>query len=187
MGDREPNPGSSKSGSKDGTRDTTAAPDNFDIKGKSMPSANANPFTNKVEPPPSVPGGSDTPGKGVTKVSTAAMKTFITNVNALQDPLKKSQADLKALEGQLAPGTFPSAVALRKSVDGGDGGLIDQTITSLESIIQAVAGLNDAFGKMVKVYASTEELNNVKSKDFGRLMEETSGAINSLGNGGKSA
>src|SRR5258705_12969527 len=66
--------------------------------------------TGAVTQPPPVPGGSATPGKGVTAVHTAAMKTFAANLASLADtggPLYKLIDSLGQVN--VKPGGFRSA------------------------------------------------------------------------------
>jgi hypothetical protein len=171
---------------RNGLRDDGIPPTQWDARtfGDAAPDAHTDvSFFGASEHPPPVPGGSDSPGKGTTRVNTAAMRTFAANLTALSDVMTKAQEDLASIEGTLAPGTFPTAMQLRKEFDGEDG-FIRATSVALDSINSGLIGTKEAIEQIALKFDSNEESNKIAASELSRYMEDASGAINSLDKGG---
>jgi hypothetical protein len=173
-------------GGRDGSRNDDLTPTQWDARtfGDATPDAHTDvSFFGASEPPPPVPGGSDAPGKGTTRVNTAAMRTFAANLTALSDVMTKAQEDLASIEGKLAPGTFPAAMQLRKEF-GGEDGFVRATSAALDSINSGLIGTQEAIEQIALKFDSNEESNKITASELSRYMEDASGAINSLEKGG---
>ncbi|MFB9909021.1 hypothetical protein [Allokutzneria oryzae] len=130
-------------------------------------------------PPPRVPGGSETPGKGVTTVSTEALKLFAGNIRSLLPALREVRTRL--LDVKLAPGAFYDAHQLMVKVvgagDAGTGGLQPTTLKFVENAINAITVTADELDKLASAYATAEELNRMTGMDLGEHIERAKGYI----------
>ncbi|MFE0023578.1 hypothetical protein [Amycolatopsis sp. NPDC059021] len=129
-----------------------------------------------VKAPP-VPGGGETPGKGVTTVNTKAMKNLAQHLDELLPPLKSTQERIAGVK--LRPGGFQTAVNLSKSVDN----IKDATGATLRSVVEVVAETSDALKRIALKYESAEEANKMTGDDFGKYFSQTSGWVNAMGGG----
>ncbi|HYQ64009.1 hypothetical protein [Actinophytocola sp.] len=150
---------------------------------KNIPPANDDPSVSHgaVVTAPSVPGGHDHPGKGVTVVNINAMKTFASNISGLvadDGPLRQALVQLEDVD--VRAGGFRTAVALAKVVNGPDG-MQGATRNTLTDVIQVLTSVADAVNRMANHYEKAEDLNTMSSTDYATYLGQTSGAINSMG------
>lgn len=132
-----------------------------------------------VSTPPSVPGGADHPGKGVTAVNTQAMHTFAQNLRTLADgPLSKLPGQLDTVN--IKPGVFATAHDKLVQPIVGEGGLRDSTRTTVQDLITAMHDAADAVDKAANAYDSADEANKMTTdaynQYFGQLSSEITGA-----------
>ncbi|WP_328605158.1 ESX-1 secretion-associated protein [Amycolatopsis sp. NBC_00345] len=135
--------------------------------------------TGDVGTPPTVPGGSEHPGKGVTTVNTKAMRTFADNMRTLADgPLSKIPGDLDAVN--IKPGVFATAHDKLIQPIVGEGGLRDTTRTTVQDLVTALNDAADAVTKAANAYENADEANKMTTDEynqyFGQLSSEITGA-----------
>jgi hypothetical protein len=137
--------------------------------------------TTTIETPPEKPKPGDVGGQGNTKVDSKAIHKFGENVKLLVAPLKTSYDEVTNM-AKIAPGTFPSAVALgAKTVT-----LKEETGTSLNNIISALTDLGDAMQKIAADYSSTAEANKMTADQFTKYMTTANSSITAAGTPGTS-
>jgi hypothetical protein len=129
-------------------------------------------------PPPDVPGGHDTPGKGVTAVSTDAMKTFVSNLKQLNDPLQTSYTKLGTVD--VRAGGFHEAFTLRDKIMG-DTGLAASTQKFIGNTRETLADIANAADALALKYTNAEDFNSMTGADLGTYVSELNGDINGLG------
>lgn len=133
---------------------------------------------------PPVPGGADHPGKGVTAVSTEALKTFGSNLELLKQPLLNARNAV--VDVKIKPGAFFDAHEMEKKVNGG--GLVDPTSEFLRTTVEAAIDMVAKAQKMATDYATAEEFNSMTAAEFGKYTEDVAGDINAgTSQGGNSA
>jgi hypothetical protein len=130
-----------------------------------------------VAQPPAVPGG-DTPGKGVTAVNTAAMKTFATNLASLETPLQELKTYLS--EVNVKPGGFRSAAALEKKTTD----LKTSSVDAVSGLIGAITTLSDKIAKAALAYDTADDANNMSSTDYANYFGQVTTDVNNLGKKG---
>jgi hypothetical protein len=150
-----------------------------------LPPANNNPTVDHgpVVNTPTVPGGHDHPGKGVTVVNIKAMKKFAENISGLVadgGPLKKALAEMDTVN--VRAGGFHSAVALAKVVNGPNG-MQGGTKQTLVDMVQVLTEISDAVAKLANHYETAEELNALSSADYATYLGTVSGYVNGMGGG----
>ena len=154
-----------------------------------MPPAPGNPPIQHgpIQTPPPVPGGSQTPGKGVTVVNTAAMKTFAENLRVLvadNSPLKQIQGHLGEIN--VRAGGFRTAVNLANKING-PGQLRDGTKKTVDDVVEVLIQISDALLLMASHYEKAEDANTMSSADYLTYLSTASGVINGMGAGGPAA
>jgi hypothetical protein len=135
-----------------------------------------------VTPPP-VPGGTDTPGKGVTAVNTAAMKTYAQNLDSLvadNGPLKNISHAMDTMV--VKAGGFRGAAALTTKVTG-DSGIRNAAQKTLADMVTVITNISDSVKKMSANYESAEEANKMSKDDYIKYLSQVSGQINGMGGG----
>jgi hypothetical protein len=132
----------------------------------------------KLAPPPPVPGGADTPGKGVTTINTKAMQTYASNIDALIQPLRDSANALQSVN--IKPGVFPAALELSKSINTGETGLRDASYTVLNNLVNALVDVHDALRLMASKYDKAEDLNEISAGDYANYMAIAAGRVNAV-------
>jgi hypothetical protein len=138
-----------------------------------------------VTQPPPVPGGSSTPGKGVTTVNTAAMKTFAANLASLAEtggPLYKlidylGQVNVKA-------GGFRSAQSNIHDPLMGKGMLKEQSVTMVHDLIDSINIASEKMSKAALKYETADEANNMSSTDYSNFFGQLSSDVNNIGSKG---
>jgi len=127
---------------------------------------------------PPVPGGADTPGKGVTSVSTDAIRTFAANLLLLEDPIRTA---LKGTDNvNIHAGAFNQAFVLTRKI-GGDGQLLTSTRAVLTNALDALESIRAACFKLVAEYDTAEELNEADANKFNELILDAKTVISSMG------
>jgi hypothetical protein len=137
-------------------------------------------YHGQVQAPPPVPGGADHPGEGVTAVNTEAMKTFAANVRGLIDhdsPLRQIAQELPDIK--VKAGGFRSAMTLADNISG-SGKLIDATVSTLQTTIQAIATLADAVHKIAVDYENHEDANKMTSEQYSKYLGQASTLVNRI-------
>ncbi|ONI76976.1 hypothetical protein ALI144C_33185 [Actinosynnema sp. ALI-1.44] len=142
-------------------------------------------FTNKF-PPPAVPKNDEQSGGGV-RVSTAALRTFATNLRALIPPLKTVKAELEKIK--LAPGAFYDAGELTNKLLGGQAGqgLVVTTSDFVKKAINAITVSADELEKLADAYKTAEELNAATGKDLAEHIQSAKTYINQAAGGASQA
>jgi hypothetical protein len=141
--------------------------------------------TGDVTQPPPVPGGSGTPGKGVTAVNTAAMKTFAQNLASLADtggPLYKLVDYLNQVN--VKPGGFRSAQNNVAQPVMGTGKLRDESIKMVHDLIDSINTASDKMSRAALAYETADAANNMSSTDFSNYFGQLSTDINNIGSKG---
>jgi hypothetical protein len=136
---------------------------------------------------PKVPGGSDTPGKGVTTVNMEAMKVYAKNlaeIVAEGSPLRKVYADLDDVS--VRGGGFGTASKLTNKISGA-GGLRDATKLTIGDMIRAISEVSDAMLKISANYEQAEDLNKMTNDAYVSYLGQASGDINGMGKSGAPA
>ncbi|MEC3975221.1 hypothetical protein [Amycolatopsis sp. H20-H5] len=169
-----------------GGADNSKVVDYFDHKGAgdaNLPKGDHHEFKGIDEAAlqPAVPGGSDTPGKGVTTVSTEAIKTFANNMQSLVVPLMYADEMLKQIK--VAPGALPASFVLKGKVDG----LVPATQEFVSVVKKALVEVVKTANSMALHYKNAEEFNKMTGKDLGEFVHNIRPMINGLGSEGKSA
>jgi hypothetical protein len=130
---------------------------------------------------PAVPGGSDTPGKGVTMVSTTALRTFAENIRSLWDPLDQAANSIQHVP--VRAGGFQVAFNLDKAVSG-EGGVVTQTRDFINQVQIVLEKVVNAANAVAHSYNTAEELNGMTSKQLGEYVTQLSGQVNGLTDSG---
>jgi hypothetical protein len=141
--------------------------------------------TGEVTQPPPVPGGSSTPGKGVTAVNTAAMKTFAANLASLADtggPLYKLIDYLGQVN--VKPGGFRSAQTYIHDPLMGTGKLKDQSVKMVHDLIDSINTASEKMSQAALRYETADEANNMSSTDYSNYFGQLSTDINNIGSKG---
>jgi hypothetical protein len=141
--------------------------------------------TGAVTQPPPVPGGSSTPGKGVTAVNTAAMKTFAANLASLADtggPLYKLIDYLGQVN--VKPGGFRSAQTYIHDPLMGTGKLKDQSVKMVHDLIDSINTASEKMSQAALKYETADEANNMSSTDYSNYFGQLSTDINNIGSKG---
>lgn len=128
--------------------------------------------------PPPVPGGDETPGKGVTTVSTEAITLFANNIEKLYGPMDELIKDLEAVE--FAPGALPASFVLKSDI-AGDKGLVPGSVTFINQVRDALAQIVNSARSLASAYQNHEEFNKMTGKDLGEFISQLKGSINALG------
>lgn len=161
------------------TPDTSMATDRdpWDIYKGSQP-----PF----QTPPNVPGGVDSPGKGVNVISVDAIRYYATSIRALLPVIRDTIKDLDGLAADgFGPGNFGAANNFKAKVFGtGDGKSGASLITSTrqvfvaaETIINEVSSRCD---EIVQKYKTADELTELDADEFTRMVANVSAKVNDL-------
>ncbi|SDP42166.1 hypothetical protein [Lentzea jiangxiensis] len=137
---------------------------------------------------PPVPGGVDSPGKGVTRINVEAVKHFANNVRSLIPEVKKAIDELEGLR-DFGPGNFGAAHRFRDKVFGGseDGvTLRSSTLNVLldtHSILESIVLRCD---EIVKTYKTAEQLTELDAEEFTGMVSKVQGSVAgmNLGTGG---
>lgn len=132
---------------------------------------------------PKVPGGQNSPGKGVTTVNTEAMKLFAKNLGGLTDKNGPLETIYNQLDGvKVQAGGFHSAIALATAINS-DGKLRDATKLTLGNVIEVLKEISDAMLRVATHYETAEEANKMSSDDYFTYLGTVSGRINGMGGG----
>ncbi|MEV6712775.1 hypothetical protein AB0M48_12135 [Lentzea sp. NPDC051208] len=137
---------------------------------------------------PKVPGGVDTPGKGVTTISVDAVIYFGKSVRQLIPEVEKAIAELKGLK-PFGPGTFGAAHNFRSKVFGGTENattLHASTLNVLEDTHSILESICLRCDEIVKSYRTAEELTELDAKEFNSMVSKVKGSVAgmNLGTGG---
>jgi hypothetical protein len=133
-----------------------------------------------VGKPPPVPGGSEHPGKGVTVVNTAAMRTFAKNLHTLADgPIKDLPNKLDGV--QLKPGVFLTAQDKIVKPIIGPGGLRDSSKTAIHDLVKALGEVADAVNTAAKAYENADEVNKMSADRYNEYFNKVNGHITNAG------
>jgi hypothetical protein len=138
--------------------------------------------TGDVPQPPAVPGGSATPGKGVTAVNTAAMKTFATNLASLAEtggPLYKLIDYLAQVN--VKPGGFRSAQTNIAEPMMGTGKLRDESTKMVHDLIDSINIAAEKMSQAALAYETADEANNMSSTDFTNYFGQLTTDIGNIG------
>jgi hypothetical protein len=127
---------------------------------------------------PPVPGGTNTPGRGVTTVSTQAIRTFAANLLLLEEPIRTALTGMAGVD--VRPGAFNQAFVLANKIDG-DGELRDSTRDVLTKALDALVAIRQACHRIVTEYDTAEELNNADATRFQELVNSANSIITGLG------
>lgn len=143
-----------------------------------IPPPNQMPQNNPDLHLPPVPGGPDTPGKGVTTVSTDAIRTFAANLQLLEAPIRSALTATSDVN--IHAGAFNQAFVLARKI-GGDGQLRDSTRLVLTNALDALAEIRAACLKLVAEYDTAEELNKADADRFNELVLGAKTVISGMG------
>ncbi|MBB4687593.1 WXG100 family type VII secretion target [Amycolatopsis jiangsuensis] len=133
-----------------------------------------------VGKPPPVPGGSDTPGKGVTAVNTEAMRTFAKNLETLADgPIKDLEHKLDGV--QLKPGIFLTANEKIFQPILGSNALRDTSKTAIHDLVRALGDMSEAVNTAAKAYENADEVNKMTADEYNEYFNEVNGQITNAG------
>ncbi|WP_433261125.1 hypothetical protein ACQPZF_25980 [Actinosynnema sp. CS-041913] len=126
---------------------------------------------------PSVPGGDKTPGKGVTKVSTEAIKVFASNIEQLFGPLDEVAKKLQGVK--LAPGSLPASFVLKDGIVGSKG-LVPASLGFIDRVRDALTEIVKSSRTLAATYQNHEEFNKMSGKDLGEFVGGLRGNINGM-------
>jgi hypothetical protein len=141
--------------------------------------------TGEVTQPPPVPGGSSTPGKGVTAVNTAAMRTFAANLASLGDassPLYKLIDYLGQVN--VKPGGFRSALTNIQEPVMGTGKLKEESVKMVHDLIDAINTASEKMSQAALKYETADEANNMSSTDFSNYFGQLTTDVGNIGSKG---
>lgn len=160
-----------------GTKDKTSQPNNYNGSTNAPPAGTPS-YQSNTPPPPTVPGGSDHPGQGVTSVSPDAMRTFASNLEQLEQVV----ADLiqKITGVKVTAGSFSTAVNLAQKIDAATSGLTDTTTTVLTDLKTTVTDTVAAARKLAADFDNAEDLNGLTADNFNRYINQVSSDVNNL-------
>lgn len=140
-----------------------------------------------VTNPPSVPGGSATPGKGVTSVNTEAMKTFAKNLASLAEdggPLTQLLTEVGNVN--VKPGGFHAAQNNIVEPMNGSGKLKEQTVQMVHDLIDSINTTSEKMAQAAQAYETADEANKMSGTDFANYFGQVTTDINQIGNKGTS-
>lgn len=126
--------------------------------------------------PPPVPGG-NSPGEGVTTVSTEALRTFAHNIGQLIPIVDQAweQMDLAWIQA----GNFGLATTLKVKMSG-DAGFGPATRQFLDRTADVLRRLQNAALSIADEFENAEELNEATSADVGFQMSMVKTGVNAL-------
>ena len=127
---------------------------------------------------PPVPGDTTHPGRGVVTVSTQAIRTFATNMQLLEEPIRTALNGMNGVD--VRAGAFNQAFVLAQRIEG-DGELRDSTRTVLTKALNALVEIRQACNRLVAEYDTAEELNGADADRFGELVLGATTVINGMG------
>jgi hypothetical protein len=143
--------------------------------------------TGDVTQPPPVPGGSEHPGKGVTAVNTAAMKTFAANLASLAEdggPLTKLLTYVGSVN--VKPGGFHAAQDSIVEPVVGSGKLKEQTVQMVHDLIDSINTTSEKMAAAALAYETADEANKMSTTDFANYFGQVTTDINQIGSKGTS-
>jgi hypothetical protein len=154
-------------------------PPTVDIPGE-IPTPEGMPPTGVTFNLPKPIGGDDPSGNGNTVVSTDAIKTFASNIELFEDPIRTALNGLGDVD--IHAGAFYQAFHLASKIDD-EGQLTDSTRTVLTKSLDALVKIREACNRIASEYDTAEELNQADATKFGELVNDASTVINSMGSG----
>jgi len=136
--------------------------------------------------PPAVPGGHETPGKGVHVISVDAIRTYATNIEALLPTITATIAELDDLSASgFGAGNFGAANNFKAKVFGGANSQSGSTLlastrtvfTEAETIIKSVA---QRCREIAQKYKTADELTKLDADEFGRMVSGVKSKVDNL-------
>ncbi|MFS8104237.1 hypothetical protein LFM09_44725 [Lentzea alba] len=137
-------------------------------------------------PAPNVPGGADSPGRGVTVVSVEAIRYYASSIRALLPVIAGAIKELDDLAARgFGPGNFGAANNFKAKVFGGASGqsgatlLVStrQVLVEAETIINEVAARCD---EIVQKYRNADELSDMDAAEFTRMVATVKSRVDNL-------
>ncbi|MET9631664.1 hypothetical protein ABZX92_29795 [Lentzea sp. NPDC006480] len=141
---------------------------------------------------PSVPGGTETPGKGVHVISVDAITLYAKNIRALLPVIAQTIKELDDLAARgFGPGNFGAANNFKTKVFGAGGGQDEATLLAstrqvfveAETIINEVAARCD---EIAQKYKTAGELAAMDASDFTSMVANVKAKVDNLPLGGAS-
>lgn len=142
--------------------------------------------------PPAIPGGADTPGKGVNVISVDAIKLYATNIEALLPTITSTITELDDLSSSgFGAGYFGAANNFKAKVFGGANSANTATLlastrtvfTEAESIIKSIAL---RCREIAQKYKTADELTTLDAEEFGHMVSTVKTKVDALPLGGAS-
>jgi hypothetical protein len=136
--------------------------------------------------PPAIPGGPETPGKGVTVISVDAIKLYATNIEALLPTITSTLAELDDLSASgFGAGYFGAANNFKGKVFGGANSANTATLlastrtvfTEAESIIKSIAL---RCREIAQKYKTADELTKLDAEEFGHMVSTVKTKVDAL-------
>lgn len=131
---------------------------------------------NPNEAPP-VPGGTESPGEGVTAVSTEALKTFAKNIAELIPIVDHAYTQMDL--GGIQAGNFGAATTLQDKMSG-EAGLGVTTRQFLEQTGDVLRRMVSAALAIAAEFENAEDLNEATSADVGFEMSMVKTGVKAL-------
>jgi hypothetical protein len=130
--------------------------------------------------PGRVPGGNDTPGKGVEVVSVEAIKIFANNIESLLPTITTMIAEIDALRAKgVGPGNFGSAKNLGVKVVGPNN-LVDQTRALYVEAQNVIKETVLVCRSMAATYKTAAELSELDAAEFKQKVTGVKSKIDGL-------
>ncbi|HEX8864021.1 MAG TPA: hypothetical protein VF821_00055 [Lentzea sp.] len=137
-------------------------------------------------PPPNVPGGNDTPGKGVHVISVDAIKLYANNIRALKPVITQTIKELDDLAAKgFGPGNFGAANNFKSKVFGAAGGQSGATLlaSTRQVFVEAETIINEVSARCDEIatkYKNADELTELDAKEFGTMVSNVKSKIDNL-------
>ncbi|PWK84417.1 hypothetical protein C8D88_10832 [Lentzea atacamensis] len=139
-----------------------------------------------------VPGGAETPGKGVNVISVDAINTYAVNIETLLPVITSSIKELDDLAASgFGAGNFGAANNFKAKVFGGSGGQGSATLLAstravfveAETIIKEIAA---RCREIAQKYKTASELAELDAKEFTEMVSTVKAKVDNLPLGGAS-
>jgi hypothetical protein len=136
--------------------------------------------------PPQVPGGADSPGKGVNVVSVDAVKYFASSIKALLPVVTGTIKELDDLASRgFGPGNFGAANNFKAKVFGGGDGAGSATLLAstrqvfveAETILTEISARCD---EIAQKYATADELTELDADEFTQMVSNVKSRVDNL-------